>query len=431
VTDSESDELSRPLRPEMTPEDWLRAIEECTTGPSITVVTGCSGSGKSTFARRLVNRSLTGLGKNFPSVPAVCYMDLDPQKQEYAPGGQISLVVARDLNLSPSFTFPSTIPRSEGQARNETIRAHPIPGDLANYTEYYQSCVEDLFLAYRNLSSRDSTLPLIIDTPSFLYASNFDTLNKLLIRLKPHNIVHLGDTGAIDTETAARLHLLQTTASQYRSTIYEITSQSPQSTPIRSSAELNCMQMQSYFHLKASIASPGQPHTLSWTSSPLSQLVPWEFCYEETAERMQDIVGFAMYSEPIEPCSLLHALNGSVVQIIQSTSSAVPTPYTSLARTGRFRIPYFHASDRTGMVEALDPRTTRLVCTAMIHSFDAEKRVVRVLVPKTHEELLYGLAPERTVFVGGCCDVRLWRMYMQRKPRVRVTHGMFVVSYLG
>jgi polynucleotide 5'-hydroxyl-kinase GRC3/NOL9 len=408
VTDSDSDPLSRPLRPEVIPEDWLRAIEDCTSSPSITIVTGYSGSGKSNFAKRLVNRSLTGLGKNALSVPAVCYMDLDPKRQEYTPGGQISLLIVRDLNLGPNFTHPHIVPALSESTRDKVVRAHPMPMNFANYADYYQSCVEDLFLTYRNLCVRDPSLPLVIDTSGFLYTSNFDIINKLLTRLKPHNIVHLGDTQGYDTEIVARLHLLQTTASQYRSTIQEITAQQPQSTSIRTDAELSAMQMQSYFHLKSSSTNTGQPQILSWSSDPLSHLVPWEFCYEETSERTQDIVGFAMYSEPIEQASLLHALNGSLVHIIQSTSSIVPTPYTSLPRTGNHRIPYFPESERTGMVEPLDPRTTRLVCTAMIRGFDPEKKVVQVLVPKTHEALLYNLAPERTVFVGGCCDVPEW-----------------------
>ncbi|RMZ70568.1 hypothetical protein GMOD_00000677 [Pyrenophora seminiperda CCB06] len=404
VTHSDADVLSRPLRPEVTPEDWLRAIEDCTSTPSITIVTGSSSSGKSTYARRLVNRSLTGLGKAAPSVSAVCYMDLDPKKQEHAPGGQISLVIVRDLILGPSFTHPSVTPGSR-EAKTEMIRAHPIPTNFANYSEYYQPCVEDLFLAYKSLHSRDTSLPLVIDTPAFLYTSELELLNKLLTRLKPHNIVLLHDTRAIDTETAARLHLLQTTASQYHGTVHEITAQKPLPVPIRTDNELCAMQMQSYFHLKSSSTSAGQPQTLSWMSEPLSHLIPWEFCYEDTAERCQDVAAFAMYSEPVEPSSLLHALNGSVVQIIQSTSSVVSN---SLPRTQKHGIPYLAESERTGMMEPLDPRTTGLVCTALIRGFNPDRRIVEVLVPKTHESLLYSLSPDRTVFVGGCSDVPEW-----------------------
>ncbi|KAF1839550.1 hypothetical protein BDW02DRAFT_563605 [Decorospora gaudefroyi] len=408
VTDSNSDLLSRPLQPEVAPEDWLRAIEECANSPSITVITGCPSSGKSTFARRLVNRSLTGLGKNAPSVPTVCYLDLDMRKQEYAPSGQISLAVLRDLNLGPSFTHPSIPSGSGNSAANEIIRAHAIPMNLANYAEHYQACVEDLFLAYRNLCSSNASLPLVIDTPGFLWASDLNILNKLLVRLKPHKMVHIGDTQAIETETAAKLHLLQTTASQYRCTVHEITARRPQLAAMRTDAELKSMQMQSYFHLKTSSIHPSHGQTLRWTSNPLSHLTPWEFCYEETAMRAQDMVGFALYSEAIEPESLLHAVNGSIMQIVQTTSSVIPDPYTSLPRTGKCRIPYFPESERTGMVEPLDARTTRLVCTVMIRGFDPERKVVQVLVPKTHEPLLYGLLAERTVFVGGCCDMPEW-----------------------
>ena len=64
------------------------------------------------------------------------------------------------------------------------------------------------------------------------------------------------------------------------------------------------------------------------------------------------------------------------------------------------------------MVEPLDPRTTKLVCTAMIRGFDPEKRIVQVLVPKTHESMLYNLAPERTILVGGCWEMPEWA-YME------------------
>jgi polynucleotide 5'-hydroxyl-kinase GRC3/NOL9 len=396
----------------MAPEDWLRSIEDCASSPSVTAVTGSSSSGKSTLAKRLVNRYLTGLGKTTPSVPAVCYMDLDPKKQEYTPGGQISLVIVRQLNLGPSFAHPSVVPEPKDMTTNEIVRAHPIPANLANYSDYYEACVEDLLLAYRNLHSQDSSLPLVVDTPSFLCSPHFDLLNKLLTRLRPHTVVHLGDTRAIDTETAARLHMLQTVTSQYHGAVHEITAQQPQLPPMRTEAELCAMQMQSYFHLKSSTSNPGQTQEMGWSVDPLSHLVPWEFCYKETDERTQDVVGFAMYSEPIEPASLIHALNGSIVQIVQSTSSIVPTPHTSLPRTKRLQIPFFPESESLGIIQPLDPRTTRLICTALIRGFDPEKKVVQVLVPKTHESLLYSLSPERTVFVGGCCDMPEWA-YME------------------
>jgi polynucleotide 5'-hydroxyl-kinase GRC3/NOL9 len=71
------------------------------------------------------------------------------------------------------------------------------------------------------------------------------------------------------------------------------------------------------------------------------------------------------------------------------------------------------------MVEPLDPRTTRQVCTVIIRGFNPERKIVEVLVPKTHEPLLYNLSPDRTIFVSGCCEVPEWAFledaYMQEE----------------
>ena len=164
------------------------------------------------------------------------------------------------------------------------------------------------------------------------------------MRLKPHHIVHLHDVKYVDAETATRLHSLQTLSSQYHGTVHDITAQSPDLASWRTEEELRAMAMQSYFHVRK--PSISKQSTVTWTPMPITNLIPWEFGFEETNLRMQDFVGFTMYSEPAEPASLISALNGSVVHIIESTSSAIPTPYTALSRTRRYRVPYFDKPDR-------------------------------------------------------------------------------------
>jgi polynucleotide 5'-hydroxyl-kinase GRC3/NOL9 len=236
-----------------------------------------------------------------------------------------------------------------------------------------------------------------------LYGSDFDILTTLITRIKPHYAIHLGNKQSIDVDNATKLHSLQTVISQYRGSMHEIAAYIPSSTPMRSDAQLRTMQMSSYFHLKPPTSSPSP-----WLSTPLSSLVPWEFSYAETATRVQDFVGFATYSEPIPPASLLHALTGSIVQIVESTSSVIPSPYTAMPRTNKHRVPYFPESNCTGMIEPLDPKTSKLICTALVRGFDLERRIVQVLVPQAHDEDMYGLTPERTVLVGGCCDMPEW-----------------------
>jgi polynucleotide 5'-hydroxyl-kinase GRC3/NOL9 len=340
----------------------------------------------------------------------VCYLDLDPAKPEYTPHGQVSLSVIRTLNLGPNFTHPTTSVSSSESKTNNIIHAHSMPTNLANYAQHYRACAEDLFLAYKTLQAQDPLLPLVINTSGSVYTSDIDLLTALISRFKPHHAVYLGDVHAIDTDLATRLHTLQTVVSQYRGTFHEIAAaQLPAPVPLRTDTELRAMQMQSYFHLlnNNTNASTSKPIT-TWSQTPLSNLVPWEFCYDETAERMQDFVGFAMYSEPTEPGSLLASLNGSIVQIVESTSSAIPTPYVSLPRTQGYRLPYFSASEQPGMLEPLDPRSSKVICSALIRGFDRDRKVVQVLVPKIHESALYRLSPDRTVFVGGCCNPPEW-----------------------
>ncbi|KAH8727252.1 hypothetical protein GQ44DRAFT_748589 [Phaeosphaeriaceae sp. PMI808] len=406
ITESDADILARPLSPEKCPEDWLRAVESCAISPSTIFLTGASGAGKSTFARRLLNRFLTGQGKSARPTPAVCYLDLDPAKPEYTPHGQISLIMVRSLNLGPNFTHPIAPSSRLGPLKNELIRSHAIPVVFVNYKDYYCACVENLFLAYRALQSPDTNIPLIINPSSSLYNFDFAILTGLLARFKPHHLIHVGDPSAIDAEQTTKLHSLQSKVSQYSGTFHGITAQLPLSAPMRTDAEIRAMQMQSYFHLNK--INTDVSNTTMWTPSPLSTLTYWDFCFEETDKRMQDFVGFAMYSEPVEPASLIQALNGLVVQIIESTSSSIPTPYTALSRTNRYKVPYFEKSDHTGMVMPLDPKTSKLICTALIRGFNLEEKTVQLVVPKMYESVLYSLSPERTVFVGGCCETPEW-----------------------
>lgn len=369
----------------------------------MTLVTGPPESGKSTFLRRLANRYLTGMGRTKPAVPAVCYLDLDPSKPGYSPTGQISLVVVRELNLGPAFTHPATSPHPALE-QDETVRSHAIPMNLTNYQEYYRECIEDLYLAYKNLFSRDSALPLLINTPAILYTSHFPILEQLLARIKPQNIVHVGETRAIDTHTAERLHTLSTICKKHWAVLHEITLQTPSLPLLRSDKDLRDMTTQSYFHL----STPTSGLNASWSPSPLSALPPWEFHYRATATHAQDLVGILTLGEPIPPSSLLHYLSGSVVYIVQTSSAQLPTPYTALPRSPKSQIPYFPADRQLGFTRPLDPRSSRVVCAALVRGIDPERGVLQVLVPPALEELMSGLVAERTVLVAGCVETPEW-----------------------
>ncbi|PVH97684.1 hypothetical protein DM02DRAFT_597186 [Periconia macrospinosa] len=442
IQESDSDPLKRDLTPENAPEEWIRTIEDISGTQSTTLVVGSSLTGKSTFTKRLLNRYLSGFGKTAKAVPSVCYLDLDFTKPEYTPQGQISLSHIREVTLGPSFTHPAPIPSNPD--KNEIIAAHAIPTHgLSDYEEYFTSCVSHLIQTYRSLRSQNPTLPLIINTPSQLYTTHFHLLETLLPILKPNNTIHLGNTSAIDTDAAEKLHTLLTLSTKQNSTLHELPAQPPLLPPSRTDAELSAMHMQSYFHLCSPDPAPEISTLPSWNPHPLTTtLTPWQFSYSESSTtRTQDFQAFLLFApDPPSPTQFTTTLNGSIIYIISTNTSSISF---AADRAPRTQIPYFPTSSVTHLPPTPLPASTKPICTALIHSFDFENHLVNVLVPSTHDSLLAGLEPETTILVGGCCDVPAWayvedahKAFEARKRRVMepwvekrsVVEGM---GYLG
>ncbi|KAF1966763.1 hypothetical protein BU23DRAFT_517392, partial [Bimuria novae-zelandiae CBS 107.79] len=407
VTESDDDPLQRPLVPEHAPEDWIRTMDDISATASATLIIGPSVSGKSTFLKRLLNRYLTGFGKTAKPVPAVCYLDLDHSNPEYTPHGQPSLTIVRELNLGPTFTHPATIPGHSDA--NETIISHVLPVQgLTNYEEYFNSCVKSFFQTYQNLRLDGPTPPLLINTSGDLYNAHFHLLEKMIKTTKPNHILYLGNNSSISEATAYKLDTLQTFSQKTHSKLHELTAQFPALPPPRTPADLRAMQMQSYFHLTARAPSS---HPI-FTSSPLTTLSPWEFHYKGTLTRTQDLLGILSLSDPLPPSHLLTALNGSVIHIVSTTDTTLTSQSASLPRTPKSLVPYFPADTGTGMAPAPRPECTTYVCTALLCGIDPETHTLQLLVPTTHERLLEGLEPEKTVLVAGCCDTPEWA-YME------------------
>jgi len=395
-------ELKHGLTPESIPQDWTRHIEECASNMSITLVCGAPFSGKSVFSRRLLNRYLTGHGKLAPALPSVYFLDIDSDQPEYNPHGQITLTLVREINLGPPFTHPTTIPTSP--SLNETIRSHPIPmQDTPNFIDHVISCVKDLFETYRKFQQRNPIVPLIINTPGWIYASHFDVLLRILSQTTPQRLVHIRDLDSIDEERAHKFHGLNVTASKHRIAVQEVSTQWPILISSRTHTELRHMHMLSYFHCTS------KPDIMKhvYDSKPLSHSRPWEFCYEENKAFHQDFIGFLSLSEWVEPQHLFTALNGSIIQVVETMDEDIQGLFGQLPRTIKYHIPYFEKGPDDA-VKPLDPATSKLVCTALLRGWIPERRIAQLLVPKSHEALIYGLKPERTVFVFGCCDTPEW-----------------------
>ncbi|KAF2869166.1 hypothetical protein BDV95DRAFT_609400 [Massariosphaeria phaeospora] len=389
ITESDADPLNRSLTPELIPADWVRTVEECASSSAVTLISGAPSSGKSTFAKRLVNRYLTGFGKTARALPSIYFLDLDPNAPEYTPHGQISLLRIREVNLGPSFTHPTPV-----QARspaNEVVRAHPHPlSGTPNFEDHSIASALDLFQTYVSLRHQNGPVPLIINTPGTMYASHFNILLHLLSKTKPQHLVHTANPSAISPVDASKLHDLTTTAAKTRTAVHDITAQTALNTPSHTAANLRDMQMQSYFHctgLSASLHRTYTPH-------PLSTHPPWTFNYSSTAATHQSLLAFLPLSEYTPPSSLPTLLTGTLIHIHHLLPFHPNPPLPP--------------NPTSGLIAPPDPRTSHLVCTALLRGWDAAARAVQVLVPRTHEGALRGLQAQTTVFVSGWGEVPGW-----------------------
>ncbi|KAF2175584.1 hypothetical protein K469DRAFT_702106 [Zopfia rhizophila CBS 207.26] len=407
ATESKADPLNRPLTTDCDSYDWYAQLSNAVNHSSATMVSGAPSAGKSTFARRLLNRYLTGDGKK-PISPSVYYLDLDPDKPEYTPHGQISLVLVKEVNFGPSFTHPAPLPNPQSEKMNKLIRAHPMPyNGFEDYQEYFLSCVDDLFQAYMAIQGENSIkrTPLIINTPGFTYLSNIDVLHQTVSRMKIQHLIYMGTLHPSQEVHLSALAAVKQAATIAGASVYVISAYINSSPPSHTDSELRSMQMLSYFHCTG-LTNTELPQR-TYKAKPLSFMPPWEIHYEESETARQGFIGFLMLCEWLEPKYLLTALNGALVQIVETEDEYIQQQYGKLPRTNKFRIPYFEKGP-SNSVEPLNPKTSRLVCTTMIQSFKPQEQIVQLLVPKTHEHLLYSLKPEKTVFVFGCCDHPEW-----------------------
>ncbi|KAK7193195.1 hypothetical protein PSPO01_00989 [Paraphaeosphaeria sporulosa] len=401
VMETDDDPLGRPLVPEHAPEDWLRSIDDISTAASTTFIVGSPTCGKSTFAKRLLNRYLTGFGKTAKSVPAVCYLDLDPSSPEYTPHGQISLTLVRELNLGPAFTHPTT---TRGRTNNNsTIAAHVLPHqDLTNYEDHFTACASHLVQTYRSLRLAGPSPPLIINTSGSLYTAHFPLFTTLLNVTKPSHIVHLYAKPSISAATAENLHTLTLLAQKTSATLHELSAQAPILPQPRTPAELRAMHMTSYFHHLSLSPSSSQP---IYTPSPLTTLTPWTLSYTPSQTRTQDILALLpLYEQEVPASTLLTASNGCILHIVRTTSPPAVPP----RRTPKSKIPYYEHDAETHLPPLLSPDATETICTALLVGVDPRAGELHILVPAPFEDLLPSLDAETTVLVAGCADTPEW-----------------------
>ncbi|OCK84388.1 hypothetical protein K432DRAFT_389547 [Lepidopterella palustris CBS 459.81] len=394
VRHAQDDPLKRPLAPLTFPGEWVSLIESIITSerPSAVMVSGPRHSGKSTFAKILLNRFLTN-----PRYPTAFYLDLDAGGPEYTPQGQVSLVLIQEVNLGPPFTHPAPVPTLEGRKVNQLVWAHPMPLNGAEeYNEYFYLCVINLFNRYQALLTEYPTAPLVINTPAWAYMEGLEVFLQTINRLKLTNVVYLSKN-----TSPGVLRTMKQYSDHSGATLHTFNPQ-PNPNRTRTNENLRNMHMTSYFHCDG--INQGQR---TYDAEPLSFMAPWQVYYGEEESKDQGFIGFLMLCDWIDPKWIKTVINGSIISIIITEDLVLQSQYRKLPRTTRMRLPYFPKGEKN-YVDPPDPKTSKLVCLALLRGFEPESNLVQLLIPATHEHLVESLDPKKTVFVFGCCDHPDW-----------------------
>lgn len=416
------------LQPLISPPEWNSVLSTCstiTTKPRMILICGPKSSGKSTFAKLLVNKLLTTQGettnqKKTGKINGVALLDLDPGQPEYSAPGQLSLIHVQKPNFGPPFSHPTT------SSANKSIRSHSIGAiSPAMDPSLYMECALDLFAHYRNLLSSSPTCPLVVNTPGWVLGTGLEILVELIQKIIPSEVIYMSQEGpsevAVGLREADKSVPLLTLPSQ----LSEYTT--------RTAAHLRTMQYMSYFHLEVT-----NKEGLAWGGKPLTSIAPWEIRYSGESP---GVIGILCYGEQPPKSLLAETINGSLVSVVVIDDlSAIPGWSSSntadviwpenqdtgdiehqafndedihlgriekplVIRTSDEDLPYFNPANSI----CLDPKNSHSIGLALIRGIDTNRKRLQVLTP-IDPSVIQGIqeAGKSIVLISGKLDTPGW-----------------------
>ncbi|KAG5728254.1 Polynucleotide 5'-hydroxyl-kinase GRC3 [Termitomyces sp. T112] len=383
---------------------WRRALPSISPSndTSIHLVKGPKKSGKSTFARTLVNTLLSQYQK-------VAYLECDIGQSEFTPGGIVALNVLSTPLFGPPFTHP-TLPYSAHYVGAMTPRSSPslYLAAVQAILETYRLDIQTPAISWRT-SDADTrisdSIPLVVNTMGWNKGLGADLTIKLQEMIQPTDIYEIEtpfdpawptpaprDVAASSHPT--RTHLLRPAPASILSANYSAT-------------DHRSLSIMSYFHVIFSNSTPTAdefPQTtgLTWhTSLPLCALPPYEV---DCARSFDKVILTGAGTEDVVPSEIARVLNGSLVALVSCAPGTLDLDLDS--ETLASRIPY------TQGCEAPSPALSRCLGLALVRS-------VSPLEPQTQMHVLTPLPPKLLskcrVLVKGELELPIWGMLDYRE----------------
>ena len=345
------------------------------------------------------------------SKSGIGYLDLDPGQPEFTAPGDLSLIHIHDFIFGPPFTH---IVKS-GTTSNMIHRSHHLglfsPRDVERH---YIDCSLDLFQHWGKKNLGDQC-PLIVNCCGWVQGAGGETLESLIMNMKPTDIVYLD---YLNSESYYQPY--RDAAEQVQSEFHALRSLAPTAVT-RTASDLRAMQMCSYFHL-----ANEDVNSLHWDSNPLYLHDPYCLSYDGGN---QTIAGIVIYGDEIDYEMLEEAIDGTLLALValedcsalfpssqnevmaqtdpdghlamtahvgSSDPSEVPVessrrPEKSLERhryglhRTQSRLPYL--STGTGVNSPLDPSKTSSLGQLLIRGIDEKRKELQVYTPIPRETI--------------------------------------------
>ncbi|KAJ7890501.1 hypothetical protein B0H14DRAFT_1106969 [Mycena olivaceomarginata] len=343
---------SKDIQPFILPPSWeiaLKSISDSTSG--IYLVKGHKKSGKSSFARTLLNRLLCRYRK-------VAYLECDLGQSEFTPGGLVALniierpvfgtsfrsqtpLLIADIASGPPFTH-SSLPNFAHYVGETTPKSSPSHylAAIQSLVETYQLDVQTPADAGAGDSRISDAIPLIVNTMGWTKGLGADLTRKIEDLVQPTDVFEVEapffehpssfehSPGAPNGLQSPRLHLLQPIAPSVLSTNY-------------SASDHRSIAILSYFHAIFPQTAPRGLEQLTatrWnTTLPLCAHPPYEVDWSLAFDRIA-LCGAG--AEDVVPSEINRVLNGALVGLVSyepgsldddiNMRSVAPSPSTSI-----------------------------------------------------------------------------------------------------
>ncbi|KAG1822276.1 hypothetical protein EV424DRAFT_1398775 [Suillus variegatus] len=405
----------RDVLPFVLPESWSIALSAAETppssadpiSPSVYVVKGPKKSGKSTFARTLLNRLLTRFQR-------VAYLECDVGQSEFTPGGLVALNIIDTPVFGPPFTHPSLPYRAHyvGATSPRCSPAHYLTA-VQTLLETYKFEIQTSMPDDESIDTRvTDVIPLVVNTMGWTKGLGANLNAKIEEFADP---THVFEVVGPEEKSWPAYDILQSAPTKALQHTLEAISPNLANAHFNAVDQRNLNILSYFYAIFPSITSMSFPYpsaplrqmtATKWeTSHPLCARYPYEVDWSRAFDQV--ILIGAGYEDVI-PSEISNVLNGAIVGLVECEPGTEDPVY--LDPSGARELPYVQARHTPA------PSTSTCHGLALIRAISPSSSHMHILTPVSPTILA-----RCRMIVKGELELPIWGMLDFTDPNEGVT----------